>query len=183
MIIHTINDLSNTKIIDFLKRGLEETIRLENGLENYHPDFSDNNANLFYILKQGRYKNGNYFIMEEDGKYAGSAGWNPYFYENELLALGLTRAFVPVQCRTKFYLANHLLPIVLDQSISYKKLWITCNDYNFTIYQTLARLQLGKSSTFNSVVPSIYKKFVPIGKKIVNFKEQYVAEYIRENAE
>ena len=172
MIIHSVNDLSNIGVINFLKHGLEEAV----GLENYHPDVSSNPANLFYILKEGRYKHGNYFVMEEDGKYAGSAGWNPYGD----VALVLTRAFIPTWCRVKYNMAYHLLPIIFDQTVSYERLWVTCNDYNFSIYQALTRMQSGKSAGLFESWPPIYKKFVPIGKKIVNYTEQYVAEYKRE---
>lgn len=171
MIIHSINDLSNKPIIDFLKSGLDQA----DNLKNYHPDFADDPANLFYILKEGRYKQGNYFVMEQDGKYVGSAGWNPYGD----IALVLTRAFIPTSERRKYNMAHHLLPIMFDQTISYKKLWITCNDYNFSIYQALTRLQEGKSAGLFNAWPDVYKKFVPIGKKIVNYTEQYVAEYNR----
>lgn len=169
MIVHAINDLSNRSVVDFLKLGLEEA----EGLENYHPDFSNNPANLFYILKEGRYKHGNYFVMEEDGKYVGSAGWNPYGE----VALVLTRAFIPASERRKYNMATHLLPIMFDQTTAYEKLWITCNDHNITIYDALTRLQDGKSAGLFAAWPLIYKKFVPIGKKVVNYTEQYVAEY------
>jgi hypothetical protein len=174
MIIHAITDLSKTATVNFLKAGLSKEAT---NLENYHPDFSDNPANLFYILKDGRFKHGNYFIMEEDGKYVGSAGWNPHID----IALVLTRAFIPIAERRKYNLAYHLLPLIFEQTLNFKKLWITCNDYNFAIYQGLTRLQHGKSTGLLSAWPPIYKNFVPIGKKIVNYTEQYVAEYVRNN--
>lgn len=171
MIVHAINDLSNKSVVDFLKHGLEEA----DSLENYHPDFSNNPANLFYILKEGRYKHGNYFVMEEDGKYAGSAGWNPYGE----VALVLTRAFIPSSERRKYNMATHLLPIMFDQTTAYEKLWITCNDYNIAIYHALTRLSQGKSAGIFNSWPDIYKKFKPAGIKFVNNTSQYVAEYTR----
>lgn len=171
MIVHTINDLSNKSVVDFLKLGLEEA----EGLENYHPDFSNNPANLFYILKEGRYKHGNYFVMEEDGKYVGSAGWNPYGE----VALVLTRAFIPKKFRGKFVMASNLLPMIFEESVFYKKLWITCNEYNYSIYKGLSRLNSNKSSGIFLQWPDLYKNFVPIGKKVINYTPQYVAEYIR----
>jgi hypothetical protein len=174
MIIHAITDLSKTATVDFLKAGLSKETA---NLENYHPDFADNPANLFYVLKEGRFINGNYFVMEEDGKYVGTAGWNPYGD----VALVLTRAFIPVAERRKYNMAQYLLPVIFEQTLDFKKLWITCNDYNFAIYQALTRLQDGKSAGLFSAWPPIYKKFVPVGKKIVNYTEQYVAEYIRNN--
>lgn len=173
MIIHSINNLSNSNVINFLKHGLEEAV----GLENYHPDFSNNSANLFYVLKEGRYKQGNYFVMEQDGKYVGSAGWNPY----DEIALILTRAYIPASERRKYNMAHYLLPLIFEQTTNFEKLWITCNDHNFAIYQALTRLHDGKSAGLFSAWPPIYKKFVPVGKKTVNYTEQYVAEYIRNN--
>jgi hypothetical protein len=171
MIIHTVNDLSNTDVIDFLKFGLKEAV----GLENYHPDFSSNPANLFYILDEGRYKHGNYFVMEEDGKYAGSAGWNPYGE----VALVLTRAYIPVKYRMMYNMAHYLLPTMFNQTTSYEKLWITCNDYNVSIYNAITRLSQGRSAGIFNGWPEIYKKFNPIGMKVINNTPQYVAEYTR----
>jgi hypothetical protein len=142
-------------------------------LTNYHPDYENSPGNLFYILKDGRYKIGNYFIMEEDGKYIGSAGWNPY---NDV-ALVLTRAFVPEEFRGHFNMANYLLPAMFKETTDFNKLWITCNDYNITIYQALTRLSQGKLSI---PWPDIYKNFTPIGKRTVYYTEQYVAEYKRQ---
>jgi hypothetical protein len=176
MIIHQIKDLSDSYVISLLKDGLQH-IAADHLLENYHPDWANNPANLFYILKEGRFDYGNYFVMEEDGKYVGSAGWNPYGD----VALVLTRAFIPVSERRKYNMAHYLLPIIFEETFDFKKLWITCNDYNFTIYQALTRLQDGKSAGLFSTWPPIYKKFVPVGKKTVYYTEQYVAEYIRNN--
>lgn len=170
MIIHTINDLSNTKIVDFLKTGLSKEAH---GFENYHPDFSNNPANLFYVLDNGRFRNGNYFVMEEDGEYAGSAGWNPY----EGVVLVLSRAYISKQYRGKCNMAKYLLPLILEQTTDYNTLWITCNEYNKNIYTGLLRLSQGKSLPHWQ---NDYKKFVPIGKRIVYFTEQYVAEYKRQ---
>lgn len=171
-----INDLSNHYVINLLKHGLSTINDLDTG-KNYHPDHSNTPGNLFYILAEGRYQNGNYFVMEEDGKYVGSAGWNPYGD----VALVLTRAFIPQAERRKYNMAQYLLPVIFEQTLDFKKLWITCNEYNFTIYQALTRLQDGKSAGLFSAWPPIYKKFVPIGKKTVYYTEQYVAEYIRNN--
>ena len=171
-----INDLSNHYVINLLKHSLS-TINDLDTVKNYHPDYSNTPGNLFYILAEGRYQNGNYFVMEEDGKYVGSAGWNPYGD----VALVLTRAFIPVAERRKYNMAQYLLPVIFEQTLDFKKLWITCNDYNFAIYQALTRLQDGKSAGLFSAWPPIYKKFVPVGKKTVYYTEQYVAEYIRNN--
>lgn len=178
MKIHSIQDLSNNYVVNMLKDNLQ-TVTEPDLVKNYHPDFSDNPANLFYILKDGRFKNGNYFVMEEDGEYAGSAGWNPY---NDV-ALVLTRAFIPVTERMKYNMANYLLPLIFEQTFNFEKLWITCNDHNIAIYQALTRLQDKKSAGLVGAFPDVYKKFVPIGKKIVNYTEQYVAEYSKTSKE
>jgi hypothetical protein len=172
MIIHTVNDLSNDSLINFLKKNLSY---FAHGMINYDPEFENNPANLFAILKNGRYNTGNYFIMEENGKYMGSAGWNQYGDT----ALVLTRAFIPNEHRLKYYMATHLLPIIFDQTKTYHRLWITCNEYNYPIYRALDRLQHGQSAGLFNSWPEVYKKFKPIGKKVINFTEQYVAEYLR----
>lgn len=71
-------------------------------------------------------------------------------------------------------MANCLLPLILEQTSSYDRLWITCNEYNRNIYTGLVRLSQGKSLPHWK---SDYKKFVPIGKRTVYYTEQYVAEY------
>jgi hypothetical protein len=168
MIIHSINDLSNSSVVELLTNGLSR-IDDSNYVQNYHPDFSNIPGNLFYILKEGRYKIGNYFVMEEDGKYIGSAGWNRY---NDV-ALVLTRAYIPPELRSKYLMATYLLPIIFEQTTEYNKLWITSNNYNKVIYDGLDRLQKNKSNPW----PDIYRKFVPIGMQVVNNTLQYVAEY------
>ena len=169
MNIHSVKDLSNSFVINLLEREFSK-ISDEHIMVNYHPDYKDFSGNIFQILKNGRYAIGNYLVMEEAGEYFGSAGWNEY---NDV-ALILTRAFIPEQYRGRFYMAKHLLPIMFEETDSYKKLWITCNEYNYTIYQALTRLSLGFR---NTPWPDEYKNFIPIGKKIVNHTEQYVAEY------
>lgn len=171
MNVHSIKDLSDKKLVNFLKNGLV-TVDDDRLIANYHPDYKSSPGNLFYILNEGRYKTGNYLIMEEDGKYLGSAGWNDY----DGVALILTRAFVPKEYRGKFNMAKYLLPIMFNETEAYDRLWITCNDYNFTIYQALTRLSQGKKST---PWPDVYKNFTPIGKRMVYYTEQYVAEYNR----
>lgn len=172
MIVHSINDLSNLYVVNLLKHGLG-TITDLNYVKNYHPDYSNTPGNIFYILNEGRYKIGNYFVMEEDHKYMGSAGWNEY----EDVALVLTRAYVPPELRLRYLMATHLLPIIFEQTTDYNKLWITSNSYNKSIQHAFDRLQKNKLTTW----PAVYKKFVPIGMHIVNNTLQYVAEYTRTN--
>ncbi len=174
MLIHSIKDIKNKKIIKLLKDNFVN-ITDKKLVQNYHPDFSDIPGNFFYILKEGRYLNGNYLIMEEDGVFYGSAGWNKF----EDKALLLTRAYIPEKFRRQYLFSKHLIPVMLEETIDYKKLWITCNEYNITIYHAVTRLNEGKPAGLFDQWPLIYKQFKPIGKKIVNHVEQYVLEYQR----
>ena len=65
MIIHEIHDLSNKYVIELLLKGLSK-ITDEQYVTNYHPDYASNTGNLFYILEQGRYVKGKYYVLEED---------------------------------------------------------------------------------------------------------------------
>lgn len=169
MNVHSVKDLSNRKLINFLKRSLTQVddYRL---IKNYHPDYQSTPGNLFYILKEGRYKTGNYFIMEDGGKFYGSAGWNEY----DDVALVLTRAYIPKGIRGRNIMSKYLFPIILKETEEYNRLWITFNDYNSVIYQGFVRQAEGKS---NMIWPEEYKKFVPIGKRTVYYTDQYVVEY------
>lgn len=173
MQLHSINDLSNKEIVDILKLGLESI--LEQDLTfNYHPFYQTDPANLFYLLDNGRYKQGNYYVLEENGQYVGSAGWNHY---ETNIALVLTRAYIVPKYRTRYLMAEYFLPRIFKESTDYKKLWITCNDYNKSIYNALIKMSENKNAGLFNSWPSIYKKFKPIGTKIVNNTVQYVAEY------
>jgi len=167
MIVHAINDLSNSVLIDFLKSGLYENAR---GMVNYDPSFENNSANLFYVLAEGRYTTGNYYIIEEDGKYVASAGWNIF---QETIVLTLSRAYITPKYRSQYLMAHLLIPRIFNEAKNFNTFWITCNDYNKSIYNGLYRTYIGKSTGW----PDIYKKFVPIGTKVVNNTLQHVAEY------
>jgi hypothetical protein len=178
MKIHSIQDSSNTVIIKLLESGLSKVTE-SNLIKNYHPDYSNDLANIFYLLKMGdRYRVGNYFIIEEDNQYIGSTGWN--WYRDDIV-LALSRSYVIKKHRQRYILGNYILPKILDESIKYNRIWVTCNDYNRVIYDSFSRLSVGKSAGLNNSWPKIYSKFKPIGKKIVNYTDQYVAEYIREH--
>jgi hypothetical protein len=174
MLIYSIKDAKNKKLINLLKLNFSK-INETNLISNYHPDFSNVPGNFFYILKEGRYLTGNYFIMIKDDIFYGSAGWNSF----DDKALLLTRAFIPTEFRRQYLFSKHLLPIMFNETHNYKKLWITCNDYNISIYNAITRLNNGKSAGLFDQWPSIYKNFKPIGKKVVNSVEQYVLEYKR----
>ena len=173
--IHSVKNDSDTSLIEFLRQGLRQ-VADPKLIENYHPDHSSNLGNLFYVLKEGRFSKGNYFIIEKDGEYVGSAGWNPYTAD---IALALTRAYVVKKFRTKYLIAELLMPKILEESNEYPKLWITCNEYNKSIYQAFVKMSNNRSAGLFNPWPDIYKQFTPIGKQIVNYTEQYVAELKR----
>ena len=173
MIIHEIHDLSNTPVVDLLKKGLSK-IKDETYLKNYHPDYIDVPGNVFNILKQGRYITGKYYILVEDDKFLCSGGWNEY--ENDI-ALMLTRLYIVPEHRAKYHAGNYILPRALEEVKRYKHVWITCNEYNKAIYHWFDRANKGKRTGLFNDWPDIYRKFVPIGKKDIYYTEQYVAEY------
>jgi len=171
MNVHSIQDLTNSKIIEILSNGLQ-LVTEEHLLKNYHPNYRDDPANLFYILNQGRYKIGKYYIItDSNNKYIASAGWNEY---SEEIALCLTRMYVSSNYRSNFIIAKVLFPFILTETEQYKKLWMTVNEYNKSLYNWFVRNQ-----KINSIGnwPKIYKKFKPIGTRTVNHSIQYVVEY------
>ena len=173
MIIHEIHDLSNKLVINLLNTALSK-ITDETYIKNYHPDYNDVPGNLFCILKQGRYVNGNYYVIEEDGKYICSAGWNEYEPD---IALMLTRLYISPEFRTKNYAGTYILPKALTEVTNYKHVWMTVNEYNKGLYSWFDRASNGKRTGLFCDWPDIYRKFIPIGKKDIYYTEQYVVEY------
>ena len=174
MIIHSINDDSNIVVCDLLKREFSK-ITDDLVLLNYHPDYSNNPGNFFYVLKQGRYKKGNYYILEENNEFICSAGWNEYGL-NPDIALLLTRTYVNTKYRAQYYTGKYILPLLINESVKYQRRWITCNDYNKTIYNMFVRLSRAKTSA-PSQWPELYKRFKPIGQHEVYHVNQWVGEY------
>lgn len=141
--------------------------------ENYLYEHKDNPANLFYLLNSGRYKAGKYFVITDDeNKFVASSGWYRY---NDNTALVLTRMLVTPDYRTSYIVGHKLLPIMIEQTSDYKNVWITCNEYNKSIYNWFARSDEGKSPSLYRNWPEVYKKFKPIGQHTVNGIPQYVA--------
>jgi len=177
MIIHEINDLSNTHVISLLQRGLSNCTE---SVQNYHPDHSDNNANLFYALKNGRYQlnHGKYYVMEESGKYLCSAGWNEYELDSDI-ALVLTRMYIAPKHRANYHVATHILPKILEAVTQYKHIWATVNEYNKALYEWFVRDRLGKRTALFNDWPDIYRRFKPIGKKNIYYTDQYIIELDR----
>ncbi len=177
MIVQNIKD--NPNLIEFLEHSLS-CVDEEHLLENYHPDYKTNNANLFYIIKEGRFNLGNYYVMITDqGEFAGCAGWNQY---TRNIALALVRAYIPKQYRTNYIMGENILPRILEETRDYPKVWLTFNEYNKVMYDGFERMSKKKSSSLLPW-PFVYRKFRPIGQHTVNNTLQYVAEYERNDQE
>lgn len=173
MRINEIHDLSDTRVCEILIDGLSN-IEDEQLLDNYSPSRSHVNSNLFYILNNGRYQNGTYYVVEDDnGNYVCSAGWN--MYDNDT-ALVLTRAYVSTEYRTSYIMGELLLPRMIESCSRFKNVWITCNKYNKAIYDWFDRNVSGKQPALFNNWPPVYSQFEPIGLKIVNNTEQYVVQ-------
>ena len=180
MNIHAIHDLSDSSVVTLLQHNLAQ-VTDEKLVKNYHPDYSDTPGNLFYILQAGRYQQskGKYWVIEENGEYLGSAGWNEYELDREI-ALVLTRTYVPKKHRGQYLLANYLLPLMLQEASNYRKTWLTVNEHNDVLYQWFVRSAENKRPALFNNWPEIYKKFYPIGKKDIYYTQQHVMEYIKE---
>ena len=174
MQLHKINDLTNDYVVSLLTCALEN-IPEHNLALNYHPYYKDKSENIFNMLANGKFDVGNYYVIEDNGEYAGSAGWYQY---NEEVSLVLVRAYIMPKYRTQYLMASLILPEIFKESPS-KKLWITCNDYNKSIYDALVNMSQGKPAGIFNAWPPIYAKFKPVGTRLVNNVSQYVAEYER----
>ena len=82
--------------------------------------------------------------------------------------------YVSKAYRNTFIVGKMILPIIIEQTTKYEKLWMTVNDYNKPLYDWFVR---NKDTSFSLGWPDIYKKFIPIGVEIVNYTPQYVVEY------
>jgi hypothetical protein len=175
MKIYEINDLSNIAVVNLLKNSLKH-IADDKIVKNYHPDYSNTAGNLFYILNEGRYHLGKYFVVTIDDKYVCSAGWNKYELEPDT-ALLLTRMYIVPECRGQYIIGNNVLPICIREAHAYNRLWITANEHNLSIYTYFERASQNKRTALFNDWPDIYKRFKPLGKKTVYYTEQWVAEY------
>lgn len=179
MIIHEIHDLSNRYVNDIMYYGLSK-VTDKHAIRNYHPDYSNDPGNLFAVLDNGRYKQGRgkYFVVEEGGKYIGSAGWNEYDADKNI-AFALTRMYTDSEYRGKYVIGNNILPITLLETIKYKTVWMTVNIHNKIMYSWFVRSNQKKSTALFNDWPEIYKQFKPIGKKTIYNTSQYVVELER----
>jgi len=161
MLIHQIQNLSNTKVIKLLEKGLQKVTESEL-IKNYHPDYKNENSNLFYILHHDRFKIGNYYIVEENNNYICSSGWN--WYKDDI-ALALTRTYVIPEYRQRNLIASNILPLIMEDSKSYNRLWITCNGYNKAIFNAFTRIQQGKATGLTNTWDKIYGNFFSTGRE------------------
>jgi hypothetical protein len=174
MIIHNIHDNKPSRAFELLK---SEFIKItdKNSKENYNPRYAAIPGNIFYDLRNGRYKEGkgNYYVIEINGEYVCSAGWHRY---DNSIALLLTRTYVKPQYRAQYYAGKHILPLLINESDDYQRRWITCNEHNKTIYNMFVRLSRAKTLA-PSQWPELYKTFKPIGEHKVYHVNQWVGEY------
>ena len=171
--IHQITN-SNNKIVEVLKKGISRDMFSSNQLAiNYLYEYRETPGNLFYILNQGRYMTGSYFVLTDNEKYIASAGWNHY---DEDTALLLTRMLVIPEYRGSYILAKTVLQTMIDQTSNYKNRWITFNEYNLTLYKWFERVEQGKRGALFNNWPEIYSRFKPIGQRKINHTSQYVVE-------
>jgi len=179
MQLHGIHDSSNRVIMSLLEDSFS-TITDADIIKNYHPDYKNEPANIFYILNDvnGRYRRGCYYVLEDNGEYVCSAGYNEYDLD-QTIVLALTRAYVNPKYRTKYCMGEYILPKIIENTKQYEHLYITADSHNSAIYQWFVRANDGKRPTMFNQWPAIYRKFKPIGKQNIYYTEQYVAELDR----
>lgn len=177
MILHSIHDLSNTHVTELLRNGLSSIDKSLPFSKNYHPDFANERENIFNSIMKGRYAlgKGKYFVLECDNELAACAGWNAYKPNDGTVALALTRAYVVPKFRARYLLGEYILPKVIEETSDYDHLYITANEYNSTIYQLFVRANSDKF--IGNGISEIYKKFKPIGKRVIYETLQQVMEY------
>lgn len=166
--IHTIKDTSDTYVTTLLRKGL---MKVDDPLikTNYNPLFEHLPQNIFYLLKTGVFATGNYLVLEKEGVYQCSVGWCEYEPDTALIK----RAYVARLHRRQDLLANHLLPLIVDQTLAYPKLWMSFNPYNDHIFKWLSRRKHA------GLWPDIYHRFAPLGMTTIYNTDQYVMEYER----
>lgn len=169
VITHKIQDNSNEYVMDLLADGL-----IESDDVNYNPLYENLSQNLFKKIRSGLFKNSSYIVLEDENGYVGSSGWYEY---NEDIALVLVRSYVKKEYRQRWILSKYCLPIIMEQTKKYKKLWITVNESNSYLNKSFERIKEGKLAW--PYTPQILRKFEPIGKKYINGMDQYIIEYLR----
>lgn len=180
MKIHEIHDLTNTEVVEIMSAGLSK-ITDKNIIKNYHPDYKQTPGNLFYILEHGRYAvgKGKYYVIEKDGKYVCSAGWNEYELDTSI-ALMLTRMYTDPAHRMQYIIGTTILPKALTEVTDYDKVWMTTNEHNKMIYSWFERASANKKTALFNDWPPIYRNFRPLGQQTIYYTPQYVVELKRE---
>lgn len=174
--LHKIQDFSNREIIDLLKYSLSLSGEPDELRKNYAPDYEYYEGNLFYLLKNGRYYNGAYYVLTTElGEYVGSAGWNQH---DRHTALVMTRMYVNPLHRTSYILGLEVLPKILNDVKKYKRIWMTMNHYNKSLYAWFLRKEQKENSGIANW-PESYKKFSPLGIRVVNGVDQFVVEMVK----
>ena len=178
MEMHEIHDLSNRYVNDLMYYGLSK-ITDETFIKNYHPDYCNEPGNLFAVLDSGRYKKGKgkYYIIEEAGKYICSAGWNEY---DEDTAFALSRMYTDPAHRGRYLVATNILSNTLEEIKNYKNIWMTVNEHNKMMYSWFVRASQNKRTSLFNDWPDVYRRFKPIGEKVIYNTTQYVVALERE---
>lgn len=152
-------------------------IKDSNLIENYNPSYSMNPANIFYILNNtDRYKNGIYYVLENEGEFVLSTGWNSYEYNPEI-ALVLTRTYVNPKYRGKLLMAKYVLPDILMKVKEFKHVYVTVNKFNTKLITSFEKLLKSKRQLNSNA--KMYKNLVPKGIMNIYFTDQYVFEFIK----
>jgi hypothetical protein len=164
MKLYKVTDTSNAHIMGILHKGLSTAVGDQKTLENYHPDYRDNNANLFYILEHGRYADGGYFcVCDDEDNFLASSGWHPY---DETTALVSSRAYVSPLGKFKYPIATFITPVAIREAWAYPELWMCFNDHNYGFFKGFSRGKWENHPT--------YKYFEPVGEATVNYTQQWV---------
>lgn len=180
--VHEIHDLTDAYVTTLLTTGLS-TITESHLIKNYHPDYmNDSHGNLFFIIKNGRYKKGKgkYYVIEHSGKYVCSAGWNEY-ENDETTAFALSRMYVTPEYRGKYFVAKYILPRTLKETSKYQNVWLTVNEHNKVMYSWFERSFAKKATALFNDWPEIYRQFQPRGTLTIYNTVQYVMELRRKN--
>jgi len=172
MIIHQIKDLSNEYVISLLIEGLVDC-----GDPNLDPRYSNESRNLFYKLNTNRYENGCYLVLENNQEFIGSGGW--YQYEKDIALC--TRLYFNKNYRQKNLVSYHMMPIIMEQTVNYPKVWISFNDHNKGLYDMFCRFQQNKKSSLGFKWGEVFTLFKPIGIHRVNKVDQYIVEFNRDS--
>lgn len=177
MNLHYLHDDSDQTKITILQDGLR-CVEDERLSKNYNPKYSENNANLFYLLKNGRYafSKGKFFVLENNGKFVACAGWNQYD-QDPSIALLLTRVYIANEYRANYFLTKYFLPAMLPEVLHFSKIWMTFNLHNKVIYDWFIKINNSGEDGFVAKKFPIFKSFNPIGLQSVYFTDQYVIEY------